>query len=180
MGWRVFYLFLPLLCFALEYDASSSPTDSNISNHLGETPKHCQISPLHKTNIKRRNYIDVKHQEATPLKSSRSSSSIRVKRDLMKLNLFDLPRALVWLLNRLNRGRRMLLKEMVPSHLPASYSRADLCGKSTFCISDICYNSEKNGRRRSDRDSRCSQQVSKSGCSFDLIDIIRKKQPERK
>ena len=119
MGWRVVYLLLPLFCLTMSYaSASSSPTLSDISNYS----KHCQISRVHKTIIKRRNYIDMKHQEATPLKSSRRRS-IRVKRDLMKLNLFDLPRALVWLLNRLNRGRRRLLKEMIPSHLPASYSR---------------------------------------------------------
>ena len=55
--------------------------------------------------------VDVKPPELTMLKPSRR----RVKRDLMKLNLFDLPRALVWLLNRLNGRRELLSSKMIPS-----------------------------------------------------------------
>ena len=111
MGWRVICL-LPLFCFTFSFDAiaaSSFPTLSDTRNYL---PQSCQISRLHKSNAKRKINVDVKQPEATILKSSSSS---RVKKDLMKLNLFDLPRALVWLLNRLNGRRELLSSKMIPS-----------------------------------------------------------------
>ena len=124
MGWKGFCI-LPLFCFTILCDASSFPALSHSETDTSNNPPQiCQISPFPKTNIKKKNYVDVKQPEATILKSS----STRVKKELMKLNLFDIPRALVWLLNQLKRRRALLSKEMIPRHLPAFYTRADLRG----------------------------------------------------
>ena len=50
-------------------------------------------------------------------------------------------------------GRALLLEEMIPAS--ASYTRADLRGKLTLCISDLCCsNGEKSVSVKSDPDSR--------------------------
>ena len=124
MRWRDSHL-LPLFWLIiastlLECDVSSSTTMSNVGNHWRENEQPCQVSCL-------RNRKNMWKDNANRKLPGRNPKAIiRVKKDLMRLNLYDLPRALVWLFMRLNGGRGELLKEMIPRHLPASYTRADL------------------------------------------------------
>ena len=82
----------------LESDVSSTTTMSNVGNHWRENEQPCQVSCLRNRNNMWKDNANTKLPGRNP------KAIIRVKRDLMRLNLYDLPRALVWLFMRLNGG----------------------------------------------------------------------------